>query len=1316
MYLICNDVSKAVNQVVKSSLKLILLIAVLTGGSKDALANHAQGADISYRALDSLKFEITFRFFRQCNGVALKVSSSNTTLGCATSSVSFTLSPTLISIHDITPVCDSMSKPCNPANTAYTGDGVEMHIYRDTVDLTDSTYASLTKSCCLLLIEYQVCCRNSNITTGAANQNFYLNCMMDICKAPRNSSPRFTATPHHRLCCNQPWYYNIGASDTFEFDSLSYSFDYPKRSRNSHINYGSGYSKNQPLTAYYPGSLKYPYNNPNANPPIGIYLDPQTGDLILTPTDCDEISPVVFRVTEWRKDSAGKYKMIGYTTQDMMAEVQTCPQNNPPVISGPYSYNICAGSKICFNITTDDKVVVPQPPAKAPPPDTVELTWNAGIPMGSFNILNDTALHQTGRFCWTPELSEARTLPYLFAVQAIDNHCPLNAEASRSISIRVKTRAGGEIIDSVLNCSRSEIDVKLDSNFDYPAKYFWEALDSMGRSHSNFSRAPYFSNGYPVTVNRSDVLQFTTSGKHILRLQLNNKANCPITLFDTIDTKNVFEVRLAAQSDTFHCRDQVLTFQPNIKNAQRPLSFWWYNGDTTETIKFSLNDSISIDTLRIHVRDSNNCVATDEVVVMRRENPQVDLLTDTLVCSDQPIILVPKTEFAQWDDPRTPDTSYVQQGSKLDFEWSYKSKIVSTDSSFLAEDEGIYTFKVKDSTGCFSKAEFELTINEVRADAGEDRDICYGDTFDLRLSYFDSISQGKTGVYRWWNITNASAPTRIYDSFMVVNKNELLELRVYLDTNGLTCMKHDTIALKMISLPVIKMADDLTLCCYEDLLDLRTLEDSSSRGGIWVANKASRIQNQHFYNPGPCDKSFDKNTLVYTYTDSGTQCTSSDSMTMYSRPLPPSSLNSLEVCTEKESLSPVKDKLAAENISWADYQYQWSCLNCPGNLWDSLYHDSGSNPMFSIDSQVFNLSNNTYQDIKLTLQLTDSFACSQSDTSVLRILGTPIINRSLFTGNEPYQFCSEDDAIALQWTDYPSKWSLQSGEEIVANMLTFDTLTVGDNALILTAGSFCPSDTISFTLDKNQHIDFLGNDTSLVSALDLSMVLKIKAQNVGRVNWYTNAGASLDASTGLKNILFFPHNKSASIATIPVWVQSDDAGACTDKVDTTFYHLRPDPCTFFKATKSGNSLVLIPKDTIRSKYIWELDNGKSSTAKFPEFELSTDDSIINVNLTTVSAFNDSCTTSLQVRIDMLGIDRLGELNIYPNPVRSTLYIQNHLIVDLNSYEIINVLGNIVQKGEIRNGAVDCSLLKDGFYFLRIHMPTGMAQISFQKIN
>jgi hypothetical protein len=46
---------------------------------------------------------------------------------------------------------------------------------------------------------------------------------------------------------------------------------------------------------------------PDANPPIGTYLDPETGDLVFTPTDCSEVTIASIRINEWRKDSTGTY-------------------------------------------------------------------------------------------------------------------------------------------------------------------------------------------------------------------------------------------------------------------------------------------------------------------------------------------------------------------------------------------------------------------------------------------------------------------------------------------------------------------------------------------------------------------------------------------------------------------------------------------------------------------------------------------------------------------------------------------------------------------------------------------------------------------------------------------------------------------------------------------------------------------------------------------------------------------------------------------------------------------------------------------------
>jgi hypothetical protein len=185
---------------------------------------------------------------------------------------------------------------------------------------------------------------------------FWTYCEIDICTKKCNSSPSLTSEPIAILCCNQPYYYNNGASDTSDFDSLSYEFADPLTGWSTKTNWSGSFNSQNPFSVYWPsGYNKANGPKPDANPPIGTYLDPETGDIVFTPTDCNETTIASIRVYEWRKDSSGKYVNIGFTHRDIQFIVKSCPGNNPPVLNGPYKYDVCAGTQICFTITSDDK-------------------------------------------------------------------------------------------------------------------------------------------------------------------------------------------------------------------------------------------------------------------------------------------------------------------------------------------------------------------------------------------------------------------------------------------------------------------------------------------------------------------------------------------------------------------------------------------------------------------------------------------------------------------------------------------------------------------------------------------------------------------------------------------------------------------------------------------------------------------------------------------------------------------------------------------------------------------------------------------------
>ncbi|MCC6722113.1 MAG: hypothetical protein IT243_07910, partial [Bacteroidia bacterium] len=471
----------------------VYILFILLIFSLKSYADHILGNDITYRCSstnDSI-YHIKFNFYRDCNGCYVlgqspkcgtseNCNSSSTaptslTLSCVGGSNLGTITMTRTSITDITKTCANEISRCQqPCNGSYPY-GIERHTFEGTVDLRKY----IKNGCCKFKISVLLYVRGAKITTGMQQQGFYTFVEFDACKKPCNASPQLTNDPVAIICCNQPYFFNNGAVDTINYDSLSYSLAPAYQSSGSQVSYTSPYSPTYPLKAYFVGGMKPPQNNPNTDPPIGIYMDPETGDLIFTPTECDQQAVVVMQIDEWRKDDKGKWQNIGMTRRDMQIIVQTCPANNPPKITNKtFKYTVCAGSSLCFDITTEDKVFVPPPPAKSPPPDTVTLTWNRGIPGATFTIKNMKVREKTATFCWTPKKNQASDLPYTFTASAIDDHCPKNAVTTRSFSILVKHIAEADRDVDTLICGKYAIESNPFPNFKGSPSYFWEITDT----------------------------------------------------------------------------------------------------------------------------------------------------------------------------------------------------------------------------------------------------------------------------------------------------------------------------------------------------------------------------------------------------------------------------------------------------------------------------------------------------------------------------------------------------------------------------------------------------------------------------------------------------------------------------------------------------------------------------------------------------------------------------------------------------------------------------------------------------------------------
>ena len=1025
----------------KSALALLFILPFLVGSQK-AEATHYMGADITYKCIDSFKFEVTLKWYRDCRGVSL--SNSPLQVKCSNGS-SQNVTLTLISIREITPICATATGGCSPQNTYGSGEGVEEHTYRGTLDFNTSPLSALKNCTGKITFGSVGYARNGSITTGAANYNLWTDAELDLKNAPCNNSPTLTSEPIAILCCNQPFFFNNGAVDNIDNDSLSYAWGHPRSAVSTNIGYGGNWSYNYAFSAYDPRNPIQPNNPiPSATPPIGVYLNPVTGDIIFTPVNCSEVTVAVINVTEWRKDTAGVYKVIGRTQRDVQFIVKTCADNNPPIVNGPYAYSVCEGSQLCFNVTTNDVTFQPPPPASAPPADTVTTSWNAGIPGASFTILNPTGLHQTGQFCWTPGAGTASDLPYNFTVTARDNACPLNAVAVRAFRVTVKHRAKANRTRDTLPCGVYAVKSNPVTGFRGTPGYTWNILDSTYNIVTDRKIAKFKFSGNYNSNKRQDTLIFTKGGTYIIEHIINNAPNnCPTSYYDTLVVPPLLEADLSLGADTFLCAGSDLLFRPIISNYTPPLTYQWSTMGVTNNGKFlnnaTSNASDDKDTFRLYIpnvqydtavsvfiSDGIGCTAVDSVQVFLKANPLAILPADTRICTYEDLDLIPDLSTAFWIDPIMGDT--LAQGDTLAKEWYFNGSSIpfSIADSININIAGQYVLKVVDSLNCADTDTFNLFVNDtVTALAGLDKTYCFKDTVTLTAGGIDTAGNGKSGLYIWKEFSPGSitlGTKNIYKQVASTNKEFKLEL--FITQSGKQCYDSDTVKISVNQLPVIKLTGPKDLCCdYGVILmnsDVITPAGIPATGGWSVNSYPYLMQNNTFYTDSACaiiDPTirFINVYAVYTYTEPTTTCVNKDSIKIRVNSLPSLILTPKTYCQDKLEVDLDADiVLSPANTSLGTPS--WRCLdsNSTANEFiNKMLVNKGTkfSPKFwlNVDEASYTIQNSDGTDtIVLEFSFINPFGCRNKDTVNIIIAKVPKIT---FSRNR--DLCWDEGKISL---------------------------------------------------------------------------------------------------------------------------------------------------------------------------------------------------------------------------------------------------------------------------------------------------------------
>ena len=819
---------------------------------KQVQASHMMGADMSYKCLGNGKYKITAKVYRDCRGISMGVVSFKAYAGVSGGTGCGTVTPsglTRTNIRDVTTRCSSSNNPCNPKNTYGTGKGVEEHTFEATVDFNASPLNTfLNKStCCEVTFYVNECCRNGGITTGPAGNDFYSTCMINICNLKKtinkcNSSPQLTNEPVGFLCCNIPWYYNNGALDTVDFDSISYKLVYGLNNvpANS-VSYSSPFTYAYPMTPFCipPTTIKCT-PNPSTNPPRGFYFDTANGDIIVTPTKCDEAPIIVIEQTEWRPDSAtGKWIVVGRTRRDMqMWVLDDCGYNKPPVINGPYSWIICEGDKICKKIKITDETFTPYQTV----PDTVIAKWNGGIPGATFIVVDKTKREKEYEFCWQTKRGQASEVSYSFTVTASDQHCTPPVISIRSFKVKVNPRAedqriytgvdktqllgyaGASLASGKLKCGRFAFNAKLAANFKGTATYQWSFRDSTGKKEFYFSSK------------KTDTLTFYKGGKFVIVHTVNNNFNCPTIYRDTVIIPDPPTVVMATK-DTFACHGSTMKVLPKVLNGKPNFSYYWtrivvdtatkswksethISGDTLDYL--NIPDITRDSVIRIKVKDGDGCVFYDTMTIYKKPLPVIGLGPDQVIC----------TYEKQMFDAQNNDT--------VKYLWSTGD----TTQKIYANVKGDYIVRVTEKRyKCVYYDTVKLTVNDtVVAVAGPDLTIC-----NLKSALLTAQHRpvAQTATYEWKDLTkNTILGSNMGYTVSPKNTNapgqpaQYFGYRLYASVkqNGRTCEDDDTMVLKVNTLPFVKWdPKPLKAQCYAyGDIELNSFFNRGKQSGVQI--------------------------------------------------------------------------------------------------------------------------------------------------------------------------------------------------------------------------------------------------------------------------------------------------------------------------------------------------------------------------------------------------------------------------------------------------------------------------------------------------
>ena len=562
-------------------------------------ASHIMGSDIFWDCMGSDTFKITIRVYRDCKGVELL----STPFTLTSDTVMKSLSSSRTYLGDVTPVCDKLGCTGCSSSTCPYKFGVEAF------DLTSIVYLGDWRKSgfCNVLIEWQQCCRNKAITTGASDQNFYTSAQMNICLSSCDNSPRWSYSPFAIMCLGSNFQWipglmelDMDTSSKSVLDSFAFSIDTPMLSATQKTKWNGGFSPTRPLQ----------YSKS--------HFDSLSGDLSFRPMR-EQISIMTIRVDQYRNGVN-----IGHVRRELQFIVVKCSSVSQPLISTlnlsgktsnrVTSVNRCLGDLQELTFRTNDVKN-----------DTVKLEILSMPPGASFWLKDSTARLPVGVLHWKIDTQDFLNSPRIIRLKASDNSCsfPLHSIKTYKIYINSRDTFATQFYHSVLDstCGKlalwgGSLDTIVNDN------QYWYVNDTL------------IGTGDSVTHN---ITSLDTQNVKVFI----DRGGCLSEFNQEIIPPKFKPIYLETLKDTVLCENSVYEKRVSAKGGDGRFKYSWSVGDfpfsnTKDSfIVFSVLEKKYKESgkLLLVVEDGKGCKRKQEFNYSKLVSKAIDLFPDTLVCS-----------------------------------------------------------------------------------------------------------------------------------------------------------------------------------------------------------------------------------------------------------------------------------------------------------------------------------------------------------------------------------------------------------------------------------------------------------------------------------------------------------------------------------------------------------------------------------------------------------------------------------------------------------------------------------------------------------